>query len=381
MEYPARAASICLAVGLLVGSVVARVPTALSGLAAVLSEIALVLSLFCVGLRLPLPVDAASALRVLRLTVSELLAALLLIAGCATVFFGLPFEQALVLGAVLAPTDPALAPDLRRSAPQELQAAHAELSAVGALGGVLGLPLILFALAACGHYDPGSFGLHWLLVDVLWALLCGFALGWWIGGLAARVLRALEWQGRLGVLELLALASVIALTYGGALALHANGFSAALAAGGAIAAACRTRSPLGRVRSARALARLAPRVERACALVMAGVLGLLAAGVEMHATFFMFALLVLIALKLIGTRLAVLQLRPKEPTRALVAGFGVRGIASIYYLLYASGAGLDTAFTSALRTLALAVVATSIILQALSLLPLADEPVDQKGLR
>ena len=343
------------------------------------SESALVLCLFCVGLRLPQPPDWARLLAALRLASITLLASVLLLAGCATVFLGMSFEHALLLGAVLAPTDPMLAGDLRGRASDEAGAAHAGLTTEAALSDVLVLPAVLFALAACGHYDAGPMGLRWFLLDVLWALPAGLVLGGYLGRLAARTLRALEWQGQVGYIEALLLLSVIALAYGGALALHANGLLAVLAAGYATAEARRRRRTLAPVPPARALDGMALRAERTCALAMLVVLGVLASAAELRATLFLFALPVLIGLRVLAARLAVLQLRVPESARAVSGCFGSRGVASIYYLLFALGSGLSADFAGELAASALAVLATAVALQGLTSLPLISQPLDQEG--
>src|SRR5690606_33235980 len=106
---PLSPAVIYLAIGLLAG------PLGLSLLAPALNEdgwlieavaeAAVAISLLCVGLRLRAPLQWNAWKLPLRLGTVTMLATMAMIAGAAHVFFELSFAQALLLGAILAPTD------------------------------------------------------------------------------------------------------------------------------------------------------------------------------------------------------------------------------------------------------------------------------------
>ena len=56
--------------------------------------------------------------------------------------------------------------------------------------------------------------------------------------------------------------------------------------------------------------------------------------------------------------------------RVLIGWFGIRGIGSLYYLMYAINHGLDPALAGVLTSLTLSVVVASIVLHGVSVTPL-----------
>jgi len=382
------AAVVCLGIGVLAGAWGARVGTrALEHARAVqlLSEAALIVCLFCTGLRISTPLDLAAWRVPLRLAIVTLPATVALIAGTANVFLGLPFAQALLLGAVLGPTDPVLVSDLEVRAPDEEQAVRFTLTAEGALSSGFALPLVLFALGVSGHRDLGPLALRWLTLDVIWSLAAGALLGALAGVLGSQALarfgpRNPAGASELGFGEVTLFAALVALVYGASVLVHANGFVAVLAAGTTLA---RGGAPWVRSaatpRMARALACAAGRVERLAELAMVIVLGALLAVSRVRPALVLFALLVLVAIRPLAARLGLGASGASEPQRRLIAWFGIRGVASLYLVMFCVGEGLSTSVASELIAITLAVLATSIAVHGLTAFPLAKRPIDQRG--
>ncbi len=389
----AAAAVVCLAVGMLAGAWDARLGERViehARAAQLLSEMALVVGLFCTGLRISAPFDGATWRVPLRLGLLTLPVTVLLIAGVASVFLGLSFAQALLLGAILGPTDPVLASDLKVPTADRGDGVRFALAAEGALSSTLALPIVLFALGACGHEDLGPLALRWLALDVLWALPSGALLGWLIGSLGAHALTRLEAggsDGRLGLTELTLFASVVALTYGVSVLAHANGFVAVLGAGIALARGgapwphtrARWLSITSQPRLARTLSASAERVGRLAELAMVIVLGALLTLSSVHPALIVFALLVLVAVRPLAARLALIRSGGVELERQLVAWFGIRGVASIYYAMFAVGQGLGAGAARELTAITLVVLASSIAMHGLTAVPLASKPAGQQG--
>ena len=222
---PVAAAVLCLGVGLLAGawdaSLGAR-PLEQARSAQVLVEAALLVCLFCTGLRISTPFRLGAWRVPLKLTLITLPVTIGLTAGAASVFLGMPFAQALLLGAILGPTDPVLAFDLRVPESDREEAVRFALGAEGALSSSLALPAVLFALGICGHHELGPLALRWAALEVAWALAAGALLGWGLGALAARGLARLDTRanaGELGLTELALLVTLVAFTYGAAMLL------------------------------------------------------------------------------------------------------------------------------------------------------------------
>ncbi len=389
----AAAAVVCLAVGMLAGAWDASLGERAiehARAAQLLSEMALLVCLFCTGLRISAPFDFATWRMPLRLGLLTLPVTVVLVAGAANVFLGLPFAQALLLGAILGPTDPVLASDLKVPTADRGDAVRFALTAEGALSSTLALPIVLFAIGVSGHHDLGPLALRWLGLDVVWALASGALLGWLVGGLGAHALARLDMHGsgsQLGLTGLILFASVVALTYGVSVLAHANGFVAVLGAGMALA---RGGAPWPRTRArwlgasaqprfARTLGSSAGRVGRLAELAMVIVLGALLTISRVRPALILFALAVLVGVRPLAARLALVGCRGAELERQLVAWFGIRGVASIYYAMFAVEQGLGASAASELTAITLAVLATSIALHALTALPLASTPAGQQS--
>jgi sodium/hydrogen antiporter len=379
LRWPLSAAVGALAFGMLAGVWGARLlPHAAeqTRLLEALSETAVLVSLFCVGLRLGVPLEWKRWRAPVRLATVTMLVTIALVAGAANVFLDLPFTQALLLGAILAPTDPVLAGDVRLPVAEDEEAARFPLVAEGALSSSLALPVVLFALGLAGPYEAGP--LRWLVVDVGWALAAGLALGWGTGWLAAQALERLDGNGQIGVAEILLVLSAMVLAYGSAEICRASGFLAVLSAGYALVHGGRlqrARAP----RISRRLSSLADRVERVAELAMVALVGALLSISAVRPQLYVFALAVLIAIRPIAARLGLAGLPLPESARRAVVWFGIRSMASLYYLAYAINQGLSAPLASELTAITLAVLATSVVLHGLTALPLLKRPLRQEG--
>ena len=152
-----------------------------------LTEFAVVVSLMGAGLKLDRPVSWRgweSAWRLLGIAMPLTIAGIALL-GWAVL--GLGIAAALLLGAALAPTDPVLASDVQVGPPQsgkEDEVRFALTSEAGLNDG-LAFPFVYLAIAVAVSQASGGqpFLADWLLIDVVWKIATGVAIGW-LGGKA-----------------------------------------------------------------------------------------------------------------------------------------------------------------------------------------------------
>jgi sodium/hydrogen antiporter len=369
----------------------------------VIIEALLVVGLFCTGLKLTAPLDLAHWRLPLRLAAITMPVTAALTAGAARVLLGLPIEDAVLLGVILAPTDPVLAAGLEQPNVESHGAVRFVLAAEGALTSSLALPLLMLAIGFAGERDLGPLGARWLALDVIWAVAGGALLGALLGTLGARALARLDARAEAGWLAALLAASVLVSSYGAALIVQVNGFAAALCAASAfVRGGIVWRS--GRLgwgggsrpgRLARQLAPGADRIERLLELAAVLLIGLLLASSAARPALVLFALLMIVAVRPLAARLgigAAPQVRfpsergadpqPREPggDRQAIAWFGARGIASLYYL-YLVLDGPAVANGGDLVAITLVVLATSVALHGLTALPLGKRPAGAQGSR
>ena len=199
-----------------------------------LTEFVVVVSLFSVGLKLSVELDDRRWLLPLRLAVGSMVLTVGLIA-LAGLALGLPLGAAVLLGAILAPTDPVLASDVQVSDPEDRSRLRVALTGEGGLNDGTAFPFVMLGLGLLGLHPLGEWGVRWFVVDVVWAVCGGLAIGGTLGTLMGRLVLHLRMRHAqaVGYDDFLAL-GLIALSYGAALLVSTYGFLAVFAAGVAL---------------------------------------------------------------------------------------------------------------------------------------------------
>lgn len=375
MRRPASTAVLSLGLGVLIGPVgfglLDPAPREDGRLIEAMGEVALLVSLYCVGLRLRTPLEWRLWRAPIRLATAAMLATILLAAGAAHVLLGLSFAQALLLAAILAPTDPVLASELPAVPGADHDDPRFVLTAEGGLNNGLALPAVLFGLGLNGLDGMGPAALGWLSVDLLWAVGAGLALGWLIGTGTAR------WISRLD--EVLAVFVAAALAYGSAVALRADAFLAVFAAGVALSRGGTLRMAIRpRMLSPRILEH-ARRIERIALTMVIVLVGVLVAATPVRPEMLVFALALLLVARPLAVRIGLVGLPAESWHRRVLAGYGVRGAASLYYLAWGINQGLAAPLAHELMAITLITLAVSVVLHGLSAPPLAGRPIDQES--
>jgi NhaP-type Na+/H+ or K+/H+ antiporter len=371
-----------------------------------MTEVAVLVSLFAAGLKLGLPLSDERWRMPLRLALLSMTLTVALITLIGTVGLGLSLGAAVLLGGILAPTDPVLASDVQVKNAADTDRLRFSLTAEGGLNDGAAFPFVMLGLGLLGLHELGAGGWRWLAIDVVWAtaggLLIGAALGALIGKLVV-YLRSRH-QESVGLDEFLAL-GLIALAYGIAVLCHAYGFLAVFAAGMALrrvkerGADKATASLPAATERAQTQEERATDPEHASVTMMRAVRGfneqlgrigevavVLVVGAMLTFTTFTTRTAAFIALLLLIVRpasvlLGLIGAPIMRDQRVLIAWFGIRGVGSIYYLMYAINHGLPQALAEQLIAITMATVTASIVLHGISVTPLMDVYARRRGRR
>lgn len=196
-----------------------------------LTEIALIISLFIGGLNLRVPWSASSARVARRLAFPAMALSVAGVAAAGHWLLALDWPLALILGAMLAPTDPVLASVIAVSDASDRDGLRVALSGEAGLNDGTAMPFLLLGIALLHQEASWQLVGHWAAVDLLWGLcagsLLGFTLGWAVGQLSTR-LRSSSPRFSPGAMLSLGL---IAITYAAAQSINALGFVAVFCAG------------------------------------------------------------------------------------------------------------------------------------------------------
>jgi sodium/hydrogen antiporter len=299
------------------------------------TELTVVVALFGAGLRID-DVAAADWRPTWRLLAYALPLTIVAVASLGWTIGGLTLAGAVLLGAVLSPTDPVLAGDLQVGPPLEggEQPVRFVLTTEAGLNDGLAFPFVLLGLTiAIGGFAPGGWMLEWLARDVVYRIAIGAASGAALGWLLGKIVFAIPRDNPLARTEsgVVALAGVL-VCYGATELLEGYGFVAAFTAGLVL------RRAENRHEFHRRLHGFSESIEHALTAAVLILLGgaLPALWPLLEWRYLAVGLLLLIVVRpAIGWLcLAGTALRRRE--RALVSFYGIRGIGSIYYLSYAS---------------------------------------------
>ena len=393
-RWPVSAAMLYLGVGLAIG------PMGLSlmrldaiqdvSLLERLTEIAVLISLFTAGLKLELPLKDARWRIPLQLASVSMLITVAAVTAAGVFLLGLSPGAAVLLGAILAPTDPVLASDVQVANTGDRDRLRFGLTGEGGLNDGTAFPLVMLGLGLLGLHELGGGWWRWLAIDVLWAVTGGLGLGYALGTLVGRAIIYLRMRHReaLGSDEFIAL-GLIALTYGLSLLTLTYGFLAVFAAGLALRRIDKLPRPAPATEPAElsdselqatgtdAPAYMMGQVERfnsqlesfaEVGIVLA--IGVLLATVKFSADVLWFVPLLFLLIRPVSVYVGLLGTAVKGPQLRLMAWFGIRGIGSLYYLLYAISHEIEPALAERLLSITLAVIVASIVAHGVSVTPL-----------
>lgn len=361
-----------------------------------IAEIAVLISLFTAGLKLKLPgkdnrwrVPARLASVSMVVTVGGLT-----LAG--VYLLGLPLGAAVLFGAILAPTDPVLASDVQVTDADDRDRLRFGLTGEGGLNDGTAFPFVMLGLGLLGLHDLGAGGWRWWIVDVAWAVTGGLAIGYVLGVVVGRTVLFLRTRHAeaLGADEFIAF-GLIALAYGAAQGLHTYGFLAVFAAGFALRRIADEQASRGfATPSARAAASPAPaakaevedvpadmmsavegfnaQLERFAEVAVVIAIGALLAVVPFRGEVLWLIPLLFLVIRPLAVYAGLVGAHVTGTQKVLMSWFGIRGIGSMYYLMFAIARGVDGPIAAELVSLTIAVIVASIVLHGVSVTPLMN---------
>lgn len=384
-RLPLTSAMVYLALGWLLGPSMADVlrpdPLLHAGSLERVTEAALLIALFAVGMQLGVPLRDRRWRLPLRLAFVSMAAMVAMVAAVGVWLLNLPLGAAVLLGAILAPTDPVLAsgvPSEEGSRPDRL---GFSLAGEGGLNDGTAFPVVMLGLGLLGAHDLGAGLVRWWTVDLLWASLGGIAIGACLGSATGRLvvhLRSRHGEA-VGLDEFLGL-GLIGMSYGVAQVCLASGFLAVFAAGLALqrvrewpraGAAARPGAVATHASDMRdSVKGFNEQLEKLAELAVVLVVGAMLAYAKPLPAAWWFIPLVLAVLRPLSVAVSLPGEGLSIPQRSMVAWFGIRGIGSIFYLLLALRHGLAPPIADTLVSLTLWTVAASIVAHGVSAQPL-----------
>ncbi|PHP29445.1 cation:proton antiporter [Limimaricola cinnabarinus] len=278
---------------------------------------------------------------------------------------GMTVAGAILLGAVLAPTDPVLAADVQVGPPQEGKEhpVRFTLTTEAALNDGLAFPFVYLGLiVAAEGLNPGAWAFDWLWRDVLYRIAVGTVVGWLGAKALGYVLFRLPPDAALAQTGsgVVALAGIL-LCYGSTELIEGYGFMAVAVLG----------LTLRRIEKDhqfhRRLHDFSESIENALTAALLVALGTMLPLLIADLTWMQvaLALVFLLVIRPVAGWVAMAGMGMDPRDRGIVAVYGVRGIGSIYYLCYA-GSHMEFLNEDALWSLVALVILASTLLHGFS---------------
>ena len=408
-RLPVSSSIVYLAVGLILGPMVLGVfsfdPTKQTHLLETLTEIAVLISLFSAGVKMPVPITLKRWGTPIRMAWVSMSLTVGLVAAFTHYVLGMPLGAGILLGAILAPTDPVLATDVQiRHAGDSDQLRFALTSEAGMNDGSA-FPFVMLGLGLLGAHELGQFGWRWVAVDVVWATLAAIAIGIAGGALLGRLgwfLRNREPKHE--VLDDLVALGLIGVVYGVTVVAHAWGFLAVFAAGVALRQTELVLSGAHKNRqgvlvpdevevsvtgeehevpltvSGESLV-FKEHLERLSELTLVLLLGGMVAVTDFNWRTVGTAVFLFVIARPLSIMLGLAGSNAPMRVRSIAGWFGVRGIGSLYYLMYAINHGLPHHLARDLIQLTVVTIILSIVVHGSSVTPALERfwPKGRRG--
>lgn len=397
-----------LALGLLLGPTVFHLfhfnPVEESALLEILTEIVVLISLFSAGVKMPVPFRLARWRGPIMLASVSMAVSVGMVAAFAYYALGLPLGVGVLLGAILAPTDPVLATDVQTRHPGDRDPLRFTLTSEAGMNDGSAFPFVMLGLGLLGLHDLGESGLRWLTVDVLWATASGVGIGLVCGYALARLaFRLREFPPHHELMDNFLGLGLIGVAYGLSSLVGAWGFLAVFFAAVSLR---NTETTLANAREgsvSQDLSIIEPetqsagqddhsrpsvsdgslmfkeQLERLSEMLLVLLIGgtLFLDSWSLRAVFL--SLFLFLVVRPVSVFIGLAGTKTSGTLRSMTGWFGVRGIGSLYYLMYAIQHGLPEDIALDLTSLTLIVVTLSIAAHGISVKPLLGHFINRKN--
>src|SRR3954454_12238941 len=142
-----------------------------------MAEVVVLLSLFTAGLKMSLGLRDGRWLLPLRLALVSMLVTVAGIAAAGVWLLGLPLGAAILLGGILAPTDPVLASEVELEDAADRDRLRFSITGEAGMNDGTAFPFVVLGLGLLGLHDLGAHAWRWITIDIVWGITVGLAIG------------------------------------------------------------------------------------------------------------------------------------------------------------------------------------------------------------
>lgn len=399
-KIPVTSAMIYLTAGMILGPSFLQVfhinPLQNSSTLEIFTEIAVLISLFSAGVKMPVPFNFRRWEVPIRLAFLSMAISVALVTLFCYYVLHLPVGFGVLLGAIVAPTDPVLATDVQIRHPGDEDPLRFTLTSEAGMNDGSAFPFVVLGIALLEAPNLSSIAVDWVLIDLLWSTASAIFVGVFCGYVLAKFATSLHksHSGPSRLSDLISL-GLIGIVYGISLAINAWGFLAVFIA--AIALRQTENKILNKseketlnlqdetlgkpdhqlsahhhndAKLSEASLIFKEHLERLSEIVLVLLIGgTLFIDSWSYRALALVGFIFFIA-RPVSVLLGLLGTKTNWRFRLLTSWFGVRGIGSLYYLMYAIQHGVSESIALELVHFTLILVTLSIFLHGLTVKPL-----------
>lgn len=333
-----------------------------------LTEFAVLISVFGCGLKMNRPLQPWAWNSTARLIGVLMPICIFSLAAVGHLFLGLPWSSAILMGAILAPTDPVLASEIQLLDAKDRDELRFGLTSEGGLNDALAFPFVYFGLYWIKDTQWQNWFGQWVLVDVLWAIAAGVGMGLLVAqGITWIHRRSQQVKSADTLMEDFVALSMVLITYALTELVNGYGFLAVFIAGMVVQ---RNHAAPETYHSQREFAEQIEKLMEVGIILLLGSLLRIEPMIRFAVPILLVSGLLIFIIRPIGAWISTVG-SPLNSTRRLLYGwFGIRGLGSLYYLSYAFEKGLSGDLGEEIAWIVYCTVVISIIIHGISATPL-----------
>ncbi len=275
----------------------------------------------------------------------------------------------MLLGAILAPTDPVLASEVQLEHLKDKDELRFALTSEGGLNDSLAFPFVYFGIYAFEDSNWDNWFKQWIAIDLIWAIASGIVMGIIVAKDVVWIDRTLQKRRPADdLMEDFVALSIILLTYSLTELVNGYGFLAVFVAGLVVQRSyyCQQDKRLAQLEFIEQIEKLL----EVTAIVILGTVLLIDPMLKYAGQSLLVAGLLFLIIRPLGVFLATLGENLPQKTRNLMGWFGIKGLGSVYYLTYALGKGVEGDTAEQIAWITFTVVVLSVIVHGVSASPL-----------
>ena len=336
-----------------------------------LTEFVVIVSVFGCGLKMNRPLKAWMWKTPARLIGILMPISIVAVAAIGHWLLGMEWGGAILLGAILAPTDPVLASEVQLSGVEDKDELRFGLTSEGGLNDSLAFPFVYFGIYWLTKGDVDNWFKQWVAIDLLWAIAAGVVMGVvvakcvvWFDSQAQRLRPADD------VIEDFVALSTILLTYSFTELVNGYGFLAVFVAGYVVQS--HYYSDQEKRHEQLEFTEQIERLLEIATILILGALLLIEPIGKYAGQALLVAGLLFFIIRPAGVWLSTLGARLPSSTRVLFGWFGIRGVGSLYYLTYALGHDVTGDIAEQIAWITFITVVLSVVIHGISATPLIN---------